>query len=130
MYCTFSCFEESVGLQVHHVVEEDGSFVVNFPKGKQYQFGEARMSVILSQPQLPINPVIVLKQYLARLDALSKAKWLFPSLKCVGKKVVAVDKPVSYDCTLPKNLDFRKSRRLRSSLIQKGCCNHGGQQWV
>ena len=108
MYCTFSRFEESVGLHVHHVVEEDGSFLVNFPKGKQYQFGEARTSVMLSQPQLPINPVVVLKHYLARLGTFSEAKWLFPTLKCVGKNVVVVDKPVSYDCALKQFKHFAK----------------------
>ena len=35
--------------------------VVVYPKGKQYQYGEARESVMLSQPGLEVNPVVVVK---------------------------------------------------------------------
>ena len=66
MYCTFSRYEESCALRPSDILEEGGDLVVVYPKGKQYQYGEARESVMLSQTGLEINPVEVVKIYLRR----------------------------------------------------------------
>ena len=108
LFCTFSRYEESAALKISHIVEEEDDLVVLFPKGKQYQFGEARESVILSQPQLKINPVVVLKSYIRRLRDFSNVQWLFPSLKCKGKKVVIAETPASYESVLRQ---FKKAAK-------------------
>lgn len=106
IYCTFSRYEESAALRVEDIVEEDEDIVVNFPKGKQYQYGESRAAVILDQPQLKINPVFVIKFYLRKLQELGKgSQLLFPALRTRGKKVGLLNFAASYDCVLKQ---FRK----------------------
>ena len=46
---------------------ENGDLVILFAEGKTYQVGESRMSVIDGQPQLAINPVVVVQSYMDRL---------------------------------------------------------------
>ena len=109
LFCAFARYEESAALKVEDLVEEDGDFIVNFPKGKQYQHGESREGVILNQPNLKVNPVEVLKVYLDRLKSFSNASCLFPALRCHGKKIVLLEECASYDCVLRQ---FKHHARL------------------
>ena len=128
LFCTFSRYEESAALEIMHLEEDGDDLVVLFPKGKQYQFGEARESVILSQPHLEFNPVEILRQYLGRIKTFSNVKWLFPALKCRGKKVGLADVPVSYDCLLKQFKKFAKISNITGSPRDYGLhsCRRGG----
>jgi integrase len=102
MYSTFSRFEEVAALKIGQVVLESGDFSINFLKGKQYQYGEARLGMMTSQPQLAINPVRVLQAFLERLRALGAGdeSWLFPSLSSSVNSAFLLNKPASYNCVL------------------------------
>ena len=128
LFCTFSRYEESAALEVNHLEEEGDDLVVLFPKGKQYQFGEARESVILSQPHLDLNPVEILRHYLGRIKTFSNVKLLFPALKCRGRKVGLSDVPVSYDCVLKQFKRFAKIGKITGSPQDYGLhsCRRGG----
>ena len=128
LFCTFSRYEESAALEVNHLEEEGDDLVVLFPKGKQYQFGEARESVILSQPHLDFNPVDILRHYLGRIKTFNNCKWLFPALKCRGKKVELSDDPVSYDCVLRQFKRYAKIGKITGSPQDYGLhsCRRGG----
>ena len=115
LFCAFARYEETAALRVPDLVEEEGDFVVNFPKGKQYQHGESREGVILSHPKLKIDPVIVLKEYLIRLKSFSNANWLFPALRCQGKKLVVLDESASYDCVLRQFKSYAKLAKITGS---------------
>lgn len=101
MYCTFSRYEESAALRVSQVKTENGDLVISFEKGKTYQYGESRMSVIGGQPQLAINPVVVVQSYMDRLKkeaGQGKDGLLFPSFRCTTSGYSVLDMPASYDC--------------------------------
>ena len=63
MFLAFSRFEESSALKRSQVVKCQEDLAVNFLKGKNFQYGEARRSVIASQPGL-LNPVRVILAYM------------------------------------------------------------------
>ena len=115
LFCTFARYEESAALEVSHLAEDDGDLVVIFPKGKQYQFGEARESVMMNQPYLRYNPVEILKYYLGVIKSHGNAKWLFPALRCRGRKIVLLDYPVSYDCVLKQFKGFAMDAKVTGS---------------
>jgi integrase len=144
MYSTFSRFEEASALKVGQVKEEDGKFVVDFLKGKQYQFGEARLSMMPGQPHLPVDPVAVLRAYLARLVGMGAGRdtWLFPAFSCStgGGGMVIVDQPASYNCVLkqlkvacsaagvsgcPSEYGLHSMRRgAATTAVNNGCSDH------
>ena len=128
MFCSFSRYEESAALRVEDVVEEDNDLVVNFMKGKQYQFGESRTAVILDQPQLEVNPVMVIKYYLGKLLEFGEAsQLLFPALRCRGKKVVVLSYAASYDCVLRQFKSYAEKARISGSPKDYGLhsCRRG-----
>ena len=101
MYCAFLRYEESAALRMSQVKSENGDLVILFAKGKTYQFGESRMSVIGGQPQLAINPVVVVQSYMDRLReeaGQSEDGLLFPAFRCTTSGYSVLDKPASYDC--------------------------------
>ena len=101
MYCAFARYEEVAALRMSQITFEGSDLVVSFTKGKTYQYGEARSSVIAGQPQLAINPVEVVKQYVARLGRVQgqgEGGLLFPSFRCTSLGYSALDKAASYDC--------------------------------
>ena len=145
MYCTFSRYEESCALRPSDILEEGGDLVVVYPKGKQYQYGEARESVMLSQPGLEINPVEVVKIYMRRLSELGNvAGLLFPSFRYSGKKLVVLKKEASYDCVLnqfklyagkagvsgkPEDYGLHSCRRgAVTTAVNNGCDEHTVQK--
>ena len=69
MYCTFSRYEESASLKVSFVEDDGNDLAVNFNKGKQYQFGECRTSMIVGQKFGGQNPVFLIREYIKRLKA-------------------------------------------------------------
>ena len=96
MYLTFSRFEEAKELTIGQVVEDGPDLVVTFKKGKQYQFGESRTSVMAGAPEIDnLDPVSVVKSYMALLVekvGRNPDQFLFPVL--TGKS--AWRKPASY----------------------------------
>ena len=145
MYCTFSRYEESCALRPSDILEEEGDMVVVFPKGKQYQYGEARESVMLSVPSMEVNPVEVVKIYLRRLSELDNvAGLLFPSFRYSGKHLVALGKEASYDCVLnqfksfagkagisgkPEDYGLHSCRRgAVTTAVNNGCDDHTVQK--
>ena len=145
MYCTFSRYEESCALRPSDILEEEEDLVVIYPKGKQYQYGEARESVMLSQPSLEVNPVEVVKEYLRRLSELHNISGLlFPSFRCIGKKLRVLKKEASYDCVLnqfktyarkagvsgkPEEYGLHSCRRgAVTTAVNNGCDEHTVQK--
>ena len=145
MYCTFSRYEESCALRPSDILEEGADLVVVYPKGKQYQYGEARESVMLSQPGLEVNPVVVVKSYLRRLFELGNVGGLlFPSFRYSGKKLVVLEKEASYDCVLnqfklyagkagisgkPEDYGLHSCRRgAVTTAVNNGCDEHTVQK--
>ena len=97
MFLTFSRFEEAKELTVGQIMEKEQDLVVTFAKGKQYQFGESRTSVMAgsSSKNARLDPVGVVKIYMRKLKeqgGLSLNQKLFPVL--TGK--MAFDQPASY----------------------------------
>ena len=98
MYCTFGRFEEVQALKTEQVQVGKTELVVDFLKGKTYQYGESRLGSMPSQPQLALDPVEVVKVYIRRLGELgaSKSAWLFPSFTSTKGELRVLDKPASY----------------------------------
>ena len=97
MFLTFSRFEEAKELTVGQIMEKGQDLVVTFAKGKQYQFGESRTSVMAgnSSRNVRLDPVGVVKLYMRKLKekgGLGPNQKLFPAL--TGK--MAFEQPASY----------------------------------
>ena len=100
MYCGFARYEESADLKLDSVEEDGKDLIIQFTKGKQYQYGECRSGVIVDQWFGSINPVKLLLSYVSRIKCLdgNADKWLFPSFGFKGRKLVVLNEPASYDC--------------------------------
>lgn len=109
MYCTFGRFEEVKQLKVHQLEFVGDDVVVTFCKGKTYQMGEARKSVMPggSQGQGEVSPVSVLKAFLTRLELLegNEGSWLFPGLRSQRGTLLSLNEPASYEAVAR---DFKK----------------------
>ena len=81
------------------IFQQDNNLVIRFPKGKQYQHGEARDSVIAGDPSLSLNPVSVILVYKTRLEKVpgNESQLLFPALASNKQGDRCLDKPPSYD---------------------------------
>ena len=101
MFMTFSRYEESSALMRSQVKRCQGELKVIFRKGKTYQHGEARNSVIASQPG-PLNPVTVILMYMDRLAMVDKAVdgFLFPALRSTTSGDSVLARPASYRSVL------------------------------
>ena len=49
------CSSALTDLEIKHIEEEDEDLLVLFPKGKQYQYGEARMGVMMQRSSFPLS---------------------------------------------------------------------------
>ena len=98
LYCTFARFEEVQALKVEQVKIGEVDLVVEFMKGKTYQYGESRLGAMPAQPQLAVDPVAVVKVYVRRLGELGAAgsSWLFPTLSALNGKLRILPKAASY----------------------------------
>ena len=69
------------------VSSEKDYLVVVFKKGRTYQFGEARMSVITSNKEAVVNPIEVICRYMDRLRMVrgNSKGFLFPALRSTSK---------------------------------------------
>ena len=74
MCLTFARYEESAALRIDQVHEDEGNLIVLFAKGKSFQYGEIRMSVIMGDSTLVINPVHVITMYISRLEGVAGNK--------------------------------------------------------
>ena len=102
MFLSFARYEESADLKVEQVSREGDNIVILFKKGKNYQHGEARMSVITSEKDAVVNPVNIICQYLDRLKGVTgnSKGFLFPALRSTCKGDSSLDKPASYSAVL------------------------------
>ena len=69
IFCTFARYKETSRLKFHHVILESEYILINFPKGKNYQVGEARSGVIVNKLNLKLEPSFVIKFYLEKLSS-------------------------------------------------------------
>ena len=78
-----------------------GDLLVTFKKGKNFQYGEARKSVIAAQPGSK-NPVSVILSYMDRLATVDKSVdgFLFPALRSTTNGDSVLARPASYDSVL------------------------------
>ena len=142
MFSTISRFEEAAALKIVQVREEDGGFAIDFLKGKQYQHGEARLGMMPGQPHLPVDPVVVLRAYVARLldCGAGRDSWLFPAFTVRGGRCFVQDRPASYNSVLkqfkdvcvtvgvsgdPARYGLHSMRRgAATAAVNKGCSDH------
>ena len=99
MFCTFSRYEEAAALKLNQVYKEGGNLTVKFEKGKNYQWGQARVSVVSTHPNGPVNPVEVIDVYMNKVKQLKNNSkgFLFPALRSSPSQVSSLDKPASYN---------------------------------
>jgi len=50
------------------VILENDHILINYPKGKNYQMGEAREGVVVNKLNLALEPSFVIKFYLQKLS--------------------------------------------------------------
>ena len=101
LYSSFARYEEVCNLTLSDVEQEESRCVLNFYKGKSYQFGESNLGVVSNLPNLPFNPARFFPIYLDRVAALHARSnhcynLLFPSCKVSKSLEVSLDKPLSY----------------------------------
>ena len=106
-YSSFARYEELAALKVEDVYREDDGFVLNFKKGKAYQYGECHIGVLSNLPRLKFNPAKIFSLYLDKLAIIhsnshSPSNYLFPSLRNSRSILHSLDKPVSYSLLLSK----------------------------
>ena len=106
-YSSFARYEELAALKTEDVYREEEGFVLNFKKGKTYQYGECNVGVISNLPRLKYNPAKIFSLYLDRLAIIhsnshSPSDFLFPSLRNSRSVLHSLDKPVSYYLLLKK----------------------------
>ena len=80
----FARYEEVCNLTISDVEQEESGFILNFFKGKSYQFGESNIGVVSDLPKLHFNPAKVFSIYLDRVAGLHarsnhSSDLLFPS---------------------------------------------------
>ena len=145
MFCTFCRYEESAELRCSQVTKDKGDLLVKFAKGKTYQFGEARMSVVAGQTG-PLDPVKVISIYMDKLRAVDKSLYgrLFPALRSTAAGDVVLDRPASYRSVLkqfklvvveagvtddPSSYGLHSMRRgAATSAVNNGASDHSVQK--
>ena len=122
MFLTFARYEECAALKVEQVTREQGNLLVLFGKGKNYQFGECRLSVVAGQPGAALDPVEVISEYMARLEEVTgnSKGFLFPALRSNAKGDTSLDKPASYSAVLKQFKAVVSSAGLTSSPADFG----------
>ena len=70
LYSSFARYEEVCNLTLSDIEQEESGFVLNFYKGKSYQFGKTNIGVVSDLPNLRVNPARVFSIYLDRVAAL------------------------------------------------------------
>ena len=90
MFATAARFEEAKDLKCGQLVLEENRCIVQFRKGKTYQFGENRTSVIENRAGESLNPLSLIRGYVARLQVQEMGKdddFLFPNLVKKGAAI-------------------------------------------
>ena len=145
MFCTFCRYEESAELRCSQVTKDKGDLLVMFAKGKTYQFGEARMSVVSGQAG-SLDPVKVISLYMDRLREVNKGldSRLFPALRSTAAGDMVLDRPASYRSVLkqfklilleagvtddPSSYGLHSMRRgAATSAVNNGASDHSVQK--
>ena len=104
-YSSFGRYEEIAELKTEDVFREEEGFILNFKKGKSYQFGECNIGVLSNLPRLKFNPARIFSLYLDKLSIIhsnshSPSDFLFPSLRKSRSVLHSLNKPVSYSILL------------------------------
>ena len=91
--------------------------MVLFKKGKTYQFGEARMSVITSKTEAVVNPVEVICRYMNRLEKVkgNSKGFLFTALRSTNKGDSSLNKPATYKAVLDQFKSIMKEAGVASN---------------
>lgn len=95
-FCFFARYEEIARLEKSHVKISEGHLEVYFPSAKNYDKWDAKKSWIASNDGGAIDPVKIVKLYIAKLP--ENQTWLFANFRLQGKfkKISFIDKPLSY----------------------------------
>ena len=106
-YSSFARYEELAELKTEDVFREEEGFVLNFKKGKSYQYGECNLGVLSNLPRLKFNPARIISLYLDKLSIIHSnshypSDFLFPSLRKSSTVLHSLNKPVSYSLLLKK----------------------------
>ena len=128
-YSSFARYEELAALKTEDVFREDDGFVLNFKKGKSYQYGECNIGVLSNLPRVKFNPAKIFSLYLDRLAIIhsnshSPSDFLFPSLRNSRSVLYSLDKPVSYYLLLKKFKFCVKEVGLPVGLSKVGLHSH------
>ena len=102
MYLTFSRYEEAAALTMKQVHKQGHNLVIQFEKGKTYQYGESRTAVMAGQPDKVLNPVRVVLAYMKRLSKTpgNSGGLLFPAVSVSAQGDRALNKAASYNAVL------------------------------
>ena len=120
-------------LKLSDVQKEESGFILNFLKGKSYQFGESNIGVVSNLPGLLFNPSRVFSLYLDRVALLNAnsdtpSDLLFPSCRFSGRVEHSLDKPVSYNVLLKQFKLAVVEAKVDVGLSKVGlhCMHRGG----
>ena len=110
-------FEESSVLKMEQVTSQRDYLIVTFKKGKTYQFGEARMSIITSKTEAVVNPVEVICRYMNRLGKVqgNSKGFLFPALRSTNKGDSSLNEPATYKTVLDQFKSIIKEAGVASN---------------
>ena len=115
-----------------NVVREESGFVLNFQKGKSYQFGESHIGVVSNLPYLSFNPTRVFSIYLDRIASVHansdhSSDLLFPSCQVTKTLEASLDKPVSYSVLQKQFSSAVADCNIHIGVSQKGlhCMRRG-----
>ena len=117
MYLSFARYEETSVLKMEQVTSERDYLIDMFKKGKTYQFGEARMSVISSRTEAAVNPVEVICCYMNRLEKVkgNLKGFLLPALRSTNKDDFSLNEPATYKAVLDQFKSIVKEARVASN---------------
>ena len=98
MFATAARYEEAREIKCNQLETQGGNLHILFQKGKCYQYGENRSSVIADRPDMEFNPKLLLEEYLSRLRESGQGEgndYLFPNMSRKKSK-----EPASYPAVL------------------------------
>jgi hypothetical protein len=78
LYFSFARYEEVCNLTLRDIEQEESGFVLNFYKGKSYQFGESNIGKVSNIPNFSFKPARVFSIYLDPVAALhTRSKYCY-----------------------------------------------------
>ena len=117
MFATAARYGEAREIKCGQMSKQGNHLHILFKKGKTYQFGENRSSVIADRPGKAFNPRVLLEEYWKRLNSAGRGEsddYLFPNL---GQKA---KEPASYSAVLNQFKHFLKVAGVTIDLKKFG----------